>query len=368
LSALATLVSEARTAAALGFAQARYWPSVLPRVHRGLRHWEQRAQRIPDPGLKELALAKIKGERFNTEVAATLCTLAPRRYRRQAIDATVALQVMYDYLDGVGEDPGPDPLADGRRLFSAFTVALSPERLAPVDYYEYHSHRQDGGYLEELVRTCHYAFCELPSAAVVAPVACRAAAACGEAQTRTHAIGALGTTQLTDWANAEAAGTGLTWWEYTAAATASVLRMHALIAAAADRHTTSAEARDLDVAYLFIAGVTTLLDSLIDQGRDLEEEGHSFLGYYESEEVKAERVAAIVAHTTSVDLPRVRHWAHHRMTNVGAAAYYLSAPSAREPRARAVKARVVNELPPLIAPTLGIFRLWRLAKAVASKR
>jgi hypothetical protein len=132
------LSAEARAATALARANARYWPTVLPHVHRGLRHWQERAHRIPDPILRELATSKIAHERFNTEVAATLATLAPRAHRRLATEAIVPLQVMYDYLDGLSEMPAPDPLGTSRLLFSAFTNSLAPEHADPVDYYAAH--------------------------------------------------------------------------------------------------------------------------------------------------------------------------------------------------------------------------------------
>jgi len=197
---------------ALVRANARYWPTVLPRVHRGLRHWEVAASGIPDERLRRLALAKLAEERFNTEVAATLATLAPRHHRGRVIDAIVPLQVMYDYLDGLSEEPADDPLANGRQLFSAFAVSLSPEGFQWVDYYSHSPGRDDGGYLETLVGACWQAFARLPRAAVVAPVARAAVWRCGESQTRTHAIEALGGEQLVEWASAEAEGSGLTWW------------------------------------------------------------------------------------------------------------------------------------------------------------
>jgi tetraprenyl-beta-curcumene synthase len=358
---------EARAAAALVRANARYWPTVLPHVHSGLRHWERLAQEIPDPSLRGLALTKIADERFNTEVAATLATLAPRRHRSEAIEAIVALQVMYDYLDGLSEEPAPDPLANSRRLFSAFTISLTPERLERVDYYRGHPRADDGGYLEALVAACQGAFRRLPGADVVAPVARKAALRCGESQTRTHAIEALGTAQLAAWATTAAEGTGLRWWEYTAGATASILSVHALIAAAADGRTAAADAGSLDTAYLYISAVSTLLDSLIDHRRDVEEGNHSFVDYYEDENAMVERIEAIAARAAS-EGSRIDNGGHHRMTAAGVAAYYLSAPATREGPGRAVKARVVRELRPLIVPVLGIFRLWRLSKAVASRR
>lgn len=365
MSAAQDTIAEARAVAALAAANARYWSTVLPRVHHGLRHWEQRARRIPDPDLRRLALAKLAHERFNTEVAATLATLAPRAHRAPALEAIVALQLMYDYLDGLSEEPATDPLATSRLLFSAFTSSLTPGQVEPVDYYRHRPGEDDGGYLEALVVATRGAFEALPKADIVAPVARHAALRCGESQTRTHAIVALGPSQLAEWATAEARGTGLTWWEYTAGATASILCVHALIAAAADPRTTAAEAGSLDTAYLFISAVSTLLDSVIDQRRDAAEESHSFIGYYEDEEAMVTRIGVISARAAS-EGRLIHNGGHHRMTAAGVAAYYLSAPEAREQPGSKVKARVVAELRPLIVPALGIFRLWRLSKAVAS--
>lgn len=360
-----TLASEVRSAGALVRFNVRYWPTVLPRVHRGLRYWHERAERIPDPQLRQLALDKLADERFNTEVAVTFATLAPRRLRGQVVDACVALQVMYDYLDGVSEQPAPDPLADSRRLFSAFIVAVTPEQEKPVDYYEYHPLRDDGGYLQELVEACRLTFARLPNAALVGPIARASALRCGEAQTRTHAIEALGVGQFNEWASSEADGTGLNWWEFAAGATASILCVHALIGAAADEGTDLASARELDSAYLYSCALSTLLDSLIDHERDVAEGSHSFVDYYEDETERARRIPAVA--TMAADAgARIRHSGHHRMTGMGIAAFYLSAPSARRGYARAVKDRVVSRLGPLILPMLGIFRLWRLAKAAAA--
>jgi tetraprenyl-beta-curcumene synthase len=358
--------SEMRAGVALVAMNARYWSTVHPCVRRQLRRWQSRARLIPDPALRALAMSKLEGERFNVETAATLATLAPRRHRARATEAIVALQVAYDYLDGLSEQPAPDPLGNSRRLFAAFGDALSLAPIAPVDYYRSHPHREDGGYLQALVATCQSAFCALPRAGAVAPVAREAALRCGEGQSRTHAVESLGADQLEDWATAQARGSELSWWEYTAGATASILAIHALVAAAADARTTAAQAQDLDRAYLYICTLSTLLDSLIDHSRDVEEGSHSFISYYPSETARAEGVAAVAARAAAgaAELPG---GPHHRMTAAGVGAYYLSAPEAGRPPASVVKARVVGELRPLITPILGIFGLWRLAKVAAAR-
>src|SRR5215212_2244230 len=91
--------SSAAATVALVRANVRFWPSVLPDVRRELRRWDRRAEAIPDPVLRDQALAKLRHERFNTEVAATLATLVPPVRRHAAVEAIVALEVMYDYLD-----------------------------------------------------------------------------------------------------------------------------------------------------------------------------------------------------------------------------------------------------------------------------
>ncbi len=356
----------ARALAAMARANLRYWPTVLPRVQRGLRHWEAEARRIPDPRLREIALEKIDEERFNTEVAATLATLAPRRHRAAAVEAIVPLQVMYDYLDGLSEEPAEDPLTHSRQLFGAFAISLRPNGDARPDYYVHPPEVDDGGYLEALVSACREAFASLPLAATVAPVARRAALRCGESQTRTHAIEALGIEQFSAWAGRASQGTDLTWWEYAAGGTASILCVHALIAAAVDPRTTPASAERLDRAYLYVSAISTLLDSVVDRRRDLETESHSFVSYYEDERAMGEGIEKVIARAAA-EAGAIRHGAHHQMTAAGVAAYYLSAPTAAEAPGPAIRERAVAELGPVLVAGLGVFRLWRLAKRLARR-
>ncbi|MGN6557997.1 MAG: DUF2600 family protein [Solirubrobacterales bacterium] len=361
------MTAEARAIAAMARANLRFWPTVLPRVQHGLRQWEQAAERIPDDRLREIALAKIVEERFNTEVAATLATLVPRQHRSAAIDAIVPLQVMYDYLDGLSEGPAADPLANSRNLFSAFSSSLTLDSDAQADFYANSPQRDDGGYLERLVRACRTAFARLPSATTVRPVALEAARRCGESQSRTHAVGPLGVGQLLTWATEAAQGTDLTWWEYTAGGTASILCVHALIAAAADPLTTAGAAARLDRAYLYVSAISTLLDSVVDSGRDLEDRGHSFIGYYADETAAAEGVGKVIARAAE-EAGGLPHGAHHQMTAAGVAAYYLSAPTAVTPPGPAIRRRAAAELGPLLTAALGVFGLWRRGKAIEGRR
>jgi hypothetical protein len=107
-------------------ANARYWSTVAPIAHKELDHWTLRAANIPNRNLREVALANLREEGFNAQATATLATLAPREYRRPVVEAVVGLQVLYDYLDSLVEQPLAEPLGDGRRLYKAFVDAIVP--------------------------------------------------------------------------------------------------------------------------------------------------------------------------------------------------------------------------------------------------
>ena len=350
-----------RAGVALLAANGRFWSHVAPLAKVQLKRWELRASLIEDRDLRLLALDKLREESFNSEVAATLATIAPRPYRAVVIEAIVAYEVMYDYLDGLTELPTQQPIRDGRQLYRAFTDAVTLEHFGETDYYALHEGSDDGGYLAELATVVHNALSQLPSISAVSHVCDRAATRCAEAQIRAHAVTRMGAGQLEDWASREAAEIPLGWQEFLAGAASSVLAVHALIAAAADPRTTPAQAGEIDTVYLSICMLSTMLDSLVDHQLDLETSQAGFLRYYDSHEAiandlqKAARRA--VAHTASL-----RHGAHHTMTLVGVAAYYLSAPAANEAFAKPIAQRVHRELRPLITPTLAIMRGWRLAK------
>jgi tetraprenyl-beta-curcumene synthase len=352
--------TSAAAIAALVGANARFWPTVLPEVRRELRRWDRRAQAIPDDALRRQALAKLQHERFNTEVAATLATLVAPMRRHRAVEAIVALEVMYDYLDGLTEQPVPEPLADGRQLYRAFADAFAPA--GPLaDHYLHHPQRDDGGYLSELASTCRRAVWSLPAAAVAAPVACAVMTRCGEAQTRTHAVARHGSRQLRAWASAQPEAAALRWWEVASGAAASVLAGHALIAVAADPATTAADARRIADAYLATCALTTLLDSLIDLEADAAAGGHAYLDYYR-DDVEAATRLGVLARAAVARARRLPRAPHHLMTVAGAVAFYLSAPAAGSEWARRLTAPMAEELRPLLAPALAIFGAWRGAK------
>lgn len=253
---------------ALALANARFWSTVAPLVHRELGHWREQARAIANPDLRALAVEKLGEEAFNAEVAATLATLAPATTRAQTVSAIVALEVLFDYLDGrterVFEPDGGEPadaaLEHGRQLLSTLGAVIDgegPELEGP-----------DRDYLTALWCRGHTHARALPSLQAVAPAARAAAERCAQAQLRLHAARALGDGQLERWAREHCQGGGLGWREYVGGCASSVLAMHALIALAARPGASAADAAALDQAYLAIGAVITTLDSLVDEAED----------------------------------------------------------------------------------------------------
>ena len=347
---------------ALLLANARYWPTVAPHVRVQLGRYENSARAIRDPALQALALDKLEDQGFHAQVAATLATLAPRSRRASATRAIVAIEVMYDYLDGLTEQRIPNPLDAGRRLAQAFTDAVSIDRTPTGDYYTLYPHSDDRGYLQALVGEARDALAQLPSADTIAETARRCAVRFAEAQIRAHAIPLLGRAQLEEWATGQAVGTELGWLEYFAGATSTVLGLHAMIAAAADPRTTASDAAQIDSLYLYIGVIVTMLDSVIDHERDVASTGQpGYTRYYEDHDQLLQGLTNATRHVLT-NARAVPHTAHHVMTLAGVVAFYTTAPTASSDAAAEVAQHLQRELQPLITPTLAVMRSWRKAK------
>jgi len=351
----------ARAGWALARAHARYWLTVAPLVRRQMRRWEAHATRIPDHDLRELARGKLANERFNVEVAAMIATIGPPRHRERTVEAIVALQVMYDYLDALTEQPTADPIRDGLQYSRAFTDAVTTPAHT-VDYYAYHpGSGDDAGYLADLALTARTAIRSLPAGDAIAKIIPASAARCAEAQVRIHAVPHTGIRQLEHWATEEAIGTGLQWREWLFGAMGSVVAVHALIALAADEHATREQARELDDTYLLLCVLTTVLDHVVDHEHDALTGEQSYLHLYQNQQ-ELTRHAAIVVRQVIERARVIPNGPHHLMILSGVVAYYTSQPSAMDEFARPVTEHVRDQLRPLITPTLVTMHAWRMAK------
>jgi tetraprenyl-beta-curcumene synthase len=332
-----------------------------------LRSWEARAAEIPDPHLKHLAVEKLHSERFNVEVAAMIATIAPTDHRGRAVEAIVALQVMYDFLDALTEQPVPDRIRVGLQQSGAFVDALNVCSSPKRDYYADRVGASDGGYLEDLSLTVRDALLSLPAVDAISEILPACAARCAEAQVRVHAVPDVGLGQLERWAGREARNTELEWREWLFGAMGSVVAAHALIALAADRRATVAQAGQLDSTYLSLCVLTTALDHLVDHERDVLAGEESYLGLYSSRHDLARQIAQVTRRVLE-RMRKIPNGPHHAMMLSGVIAYYTSQPSAMGEFARPVTVHIRDQLRPLITPTLATMHAWRVAKSLMPGR
>lgn len=327
-----------------------------------LRHWERRAEAIDEPELRTRALDKLHDEGFNAAVAAMVATGTPPAYRNQVVEAIVALEVLFDYLDGLTEAPSGKDLRDGRQLFGALFDAISLDTPPQGDYYRHHAH-SESGYLEELIATVRSGLQALPAVVQVSEPLEQCAARCAEAQLRTHAIPRDGASQAERWARSAAEHSWLDWREFLAGSASSVLAMHALIAAAADRRTTRELALEIDAVYLPICVMPSMLDSLVDQEHDAQIGRPGFIRHYEDGGTLELRLDGVAKHV--VDTARtVPRGAHHAMILAGILAYYTTNPTADSELAQPVFRRLHRRLRPVITLALITLRAWRLSRRV----
>lgn len=361
-----------RVTLAVTFAQAAlsYWTSVFPRVCLHIARWQRQARRIPDPVLRQLALAALSEKRGNIEGAAAFAAFAPWARRGAATKATSAFQAAYNLLDMLGEQPSADPVRDGERLHNALLFALGWPSPTPsvdgvdpgvraLDWYEHHPQSKDGGYLDKLLEECRGAFGGLPGYTVAAPAARAAAERIVAFQSLNLSEAQGDHTGLERWAReATPPGAGLQWWE-TAAAAGSSLGVHALIAAAAEKGLDAHEAGLLEGAYFpWIGGLHSLLDNLIDKHED-EAAGHRSLVEYYGPERAAERMRWMAEQATLLagELPHSRR---HTVVLAGMIGNYLSTPEAHSAQLLPVSQAVLATTGGLARPTMLVFELRRL--------
>jgi tetraprenyl-beta-curcumene synthase len=353
---------------ALVAANLRYWSGVARQVRGELSRWRALAAEIEDPLLGGLAREKLAAESFNAEAAAMLATRAPRRHRAATVRAIVALEVLYDYLDGLTEQPRYRAPGAGEQLFAALTDAVSSGRAILAERYLPAADASAAeSYLRALVGAARSAISQLPAAGALRDELEAAARRGGEAQLHIHRAASGSDRGLERWARREAVTSALEWREYLAGAACSVLAVHALLAAAADPASTREHGARLARAYLSISVLPTTLDALLDHGSDSAEAARGILAQYPDAEVLAARLCC-VAESAWYDVQSTPHAAHHAMIMLAVLAYYASAPGARSAPARSVLTALVEQRGASIAPALAVLRAWRAAKRLRARR
>lgn len=349
-----------RVALTLAWTLLLYWLVVFPQARRELSRWERRARLIPDPTLRAHALHKLETEHLTAEGAAAFAILAAAGSRRSVVRLCVAFEVMYDYLDALAEQPVANQLANNRQLYRALGAAFAPA--TPLeDYYARNPQGDDAGYLHALVLTCRSRFARLRAHSSVLPALQRLTACADEAQSLHHAASVSGPEQLARWARArQPAGATVHWWELAAAA-GSPLGIFALVAAASHRGTDPRAAEEIERAYFpWIAGLSWLLESLVDRDDDAARGEHSYIEHYRSPHELASRLSTI-AGRAAADARGLPCPARHTLLLAGMVAMNLSHAGAGGAATCDVARAVQRAVGGPVAPLLAVLRLRRAA-------
>ncbi len=405
---------EGRSALAGPFAEAarRYWLGLFPRLCRERRRRHQQALAIPDPLLRDTALAALQ-KWGNVEGAVAFAAFAPRRDRRVAAHAMACFQVAYNYLDMLSEQPSADPAAAARSLHGALVEALDPdvargtavdryERFglseAGIDRYEHFGSRDDGGYLASLIGGTRAALARLPAYPALAEYAIGAAGRIVEFQSantghRPQAGRQEAVAALKDWGEAHTPpGSGLRWWE-TAAAAGSSLGVYALIGLAASESDEvprarayeplgnlatggdpasgvdglRARAQAIDGAYFpWIGALHSLLDNLIDTAEDRVAVQHNLVGCYSSPRETADRMGMLAERALGAarELADAGEGRGHTLVLAAMASFYLATPESKDPTARPVADAVLEALGGATGLTMPVFKARLAARSL----
>lgn len=341
--------------AALRRAVARELRWGLNGVSRELRRWRLRAETIPDAALRRDALHALDCKRGHTDGAALFWTL-PDRPHPELLRLLVAYEVIYDYLDNVSERRADAGMRNGRQLFLALRDALAPDR-PKADCYRFNApHRDDGGYLADLVEECR----RLPAFEVVRPLVMRETARASVLAINHEPCTETRDRALEAWAANEFLETfGLHWYELTAAASQSVVTF-ALLTVAVDPAATAADAQAIYDAYIpwFGYGVT-MLDSYVDQAEDANADAHSYIAHYPSPGHAEARLCESVERAAQ-RLLALPHGERHAVMLGCMVAMYLSKNSAWTGDLRATTARIRRSGGTLTTVLLPILRVWRI--------
>ncbi|HEV7944060.1 MAG TPA: DUF2600 family protein [Solirubrobacteraceae bacterium] len=336
----------------------RYWLHVFPQVREEVAGWRLRAQQIPDPVLRELALGMQHSKVGNVEGAAAFGAFAHRAHRGSVVAAQVAFQTAYDYADVLSERRSEDPVANGRTLHRA--LLLIAEAAGPhVDYYAHCGSLDDAGYLIALSDTARSAYGQMPARAAMAAPLERAVERIVAYQGANHRHPQGMHLALAAWASKQTPdGTGLRWWE-TAASAGSSTGIFSFIAAASHADMDRSRSAQIERAYFPWAGsLHTLLDSLVDRGEDAENGQRSLLDYYGGDEEARSRMGLIADQATR-RLQSLPDGGNQLIVFAAMASLYVTSMCSDSPSDHAISEAVLRAIGAPVLPALAVFALRR---------
>ena len=293
-----------------------------PVTHSYLRHWKERASRIPDPELRAQAQASIEAKTFHCEGGALYGMLAGAHYR-EAIRFIVAYQTISDYLDNLCDRSTSQNPEDFRALHEAMLQALTPDAQI-TSYYRFRREQDDGGYLAALVQTCRDVLVTLPGYTLAADALHQLAGVYCDLQVYKHVKESERVPRLQAWfATHQARLPDMAWYEFAACA-GSTLGIFCIVSHLFQPSVSARLILDIQKAYFpWVQGLHILLDYLIDQQEDREGHDLNFCAFYADQQTLSRRLGYFYtqAQKSVAGLP---HPGFHHLINRGLLSIYLA--------------------------------------------
>ena len=304
-----------------------YFRYVRPEVARALAPIRSRAMAIPQRDLQNHALSSLNTKQFHCEGGGVFAS--PSRDRDALLlPFLIPYQTLCDYLDTI-TDRGPSQDSKNlRQLHQALVDAIDPNA-APRDYYAYHPHKNDRGYIDSLVKEAQSALTRFPGFWAVKDSLRQLVSLYVDLQVFKHGPTQNRVEQLTNWHKAHSSvAPGLSWWEFSAS-TGSTLGLFALLNLAS---TPNPGPKEVDaVIHLYfpwMGALHILLDYYVDQEEDRLGGDLNFVTYYPSPQKAIQGIRRIYDHIIQ-QAPTLPDGAFHRYIAKGLLGFYLSDPKLR---------------------------------------
>ncbi|MHB8125808.1 MAG: tetraprenyl-beta-curcumene synthase family protein [Desulfitobacteriaceae bacterium] len=250
-------------------------------VKNELNRWRSMAAVCPDPFLAVEACDSIRTKSFHCQGGA-IYALYPGVNMVKTVEFIVAYQTISDYLDNLVDRLEVQDEKAFAQLHLAMRDALSPE-YGTTDYYLYFPYRNDGGYLDKLVKSCQKNISSLPSYELIKTEILRFANLYTHLQTYKHLALEQREDIMLAWINSQLpVYPQITEWEF-AAATGSTLGIFCLYAIAFNPELCQEQVKvHQEIYFPWITGLHILLDYFIDLAEDKETGQLNFVQYYNS--------------------------------------------------------------------------------------
>lgn len=298
------------------------YKKIFPVVHEELSYWKKRAEEIPDPELRNQALASIKTKTFHCEGGSILALCAGDKYK-EAIRFIVSYQTISDYLDNLCDRSTSLDPKDFAALHESMEIALTVGK-NHTNYYRHRNEREDGGYLRELAETCQNVLRTVPHYEKIKKHLLELCRYYCDLQIHKHVTVHERVPRLKNWFNQyKHKLPRMEWYEFSACS-GSTLGIFCLVSYGMRNDFAEETAENIRNGYFpYVQGLHILLDYFIDQEEDRAGGDLNFCFYYHDEKALFDRLSHFIQEADR-HIEKLPDSHFHKLINRGLLGLYLS--------------------------------------------